>query len=100
MKKLHTLHMCMTSVRNCTSVHAAVGWSTLHTVLCMHYMQARAHVWHAANLGPCTCCKTTLVSEDNCEDGLQKEGHCCVHTKYQSVVVMFHVSGELNSAVV
>ena len=53
-----------------------------------------------ANLGPCTCCKASLVSEDYSEDCLQEEGHCHVDTKNQSVVLMLHMSGDLNSAVV
>ena len=53
-----------------------------------------------ANLGPCTCCKASLVSEDYSEDCLQEEGHCHVDTKNKSVVLMLHMSGDLNSAVV
>lgn len=53
-----------------------------------------------ANLGSCTCSKASLVGEDNSEDCLQEEGHCCVDAKDQSIVLMFHMSGDLNSAVV
>ena len=52
-----------------------------------------------ANLSPRTSCKASLVGENNSEDCLQNEGHCSVDAKDQSIVLMFHMSGNLNSAV-